>query len=307
MLPVLAAIIPIVAILTLGKLVASTKILTDEGWRGVESLTYYVLFPALIISKLAVADFSTLDWRMPTVLIGAQLALAVISIGLAMLTGQPRNRIGVFVQSGVRWNTFIALALAQDLMGPAGLALVAAAAAAMIPTANILSILGLMRFSKGATASGKLFQQVLVNPLIIACAGGLAINALGIRLHPMAFDVLDILAEATIAAGLLATGAHILFKEGTTPLSVVFGWSTLRLLGLPLVAGALAVALDVPTDILLVILIATAVPTASNGTILARQLGGDARLAANLIACQTILALASVTGILWAAEMLNLL
>jgi len=307
MLPVLAAIIPIVAILALGKLVASTKILTDEGWRGLESLTYYVLFPALIISKLAVADFSTLDWRMPTVLIGAQLTLAVISIGLAMLTGQPRNRIGVFVQSGVRWNTFIALALAQDLMGPAGLALVAAAAAAMIPTANILSILGLMRFSNGATASGKLFQQVLVNPLIIACAAGLSINALGIRLHPMAFDVLDILAEATIAAGLLATGAHILFKEGTTPLSVVFGWSALRLLGLPLVAGALAIALDVPTEILLVVLIATAVPTASNGTILARQLGGDARLAANLIACQTILALASATGILWAAETLNLL
>ncbi|MEL6569109.1 MAG: AEC family transporter [Pseudomonadota bacterium] len=304
---VLAAIIPIMVILLLGKVIASTKILSDEGWRGLESITYYVLFPALIVSKLAVADFTQVDWRMPAVLIGAQLVLAIVSIALGKALNQPRDRIGVFVQSGVRWNTFIALAIAQDLMGATGLALVAAAAAAMIPTANTLSILGLLRFSSVETDSTHLLRQILVNPLIIACAVGLAINQIGIELHQSVLDVLNILAEATITVGLLATGSHIILKESSAPMSVVFGWSLLRVFGLPLAAGALAIALSMPPSILLVVLVATAVPTASNGAILARQLGGDARLAANLIACQTVFALVSVTAVLWVAEALNLI
>ncbi len=307
MTPVLSAIIPIVAILILGKLASATRWLSDEGWLGLENITYYVLFPALIVSKLAVADFSGVDWRMPAALIGAQLTMAGVTIALGMALRQPGNRIGVFVQSGVRWNTFIALAIAQDLMGPTGLALVAVAAAALIPTANALSILALTHFSKGSLGPSALLRQIVVNPLIIACAIGLGLNQFGIGLAPSVLRVLELLAQATIAVGLLATGAHIKLKAGNAPLSVVLGWSSLRLLGLPLLAGAMALALSAPPQITFVVLMATAVPTASNGAILARQMGGDAPLAANLIACQTILALISVTAILWAAEALNLL
>ena len=80
-----------------------------------------------------------------------------------------------------------------------------------------------------------------------------------------------------------------------------------RLLGLPLVAGAIAFALGIPAGIFLVVLIAPAVPTASNGAILARKFDSDAALAANLIAFQTVLALASFAAVLWTAEMLGLI
>lgn len=306
MMPVLSAILPIVVILVLGKIVASRQILTDEGWRGLESATYYVLFPALIINKLAVADFTNVDWRMPGALIGAQLVMALLSVALGKGLNQSGDRLGVLVQSGVRWNTFIALAIAQNLMGPTGLALVAVAAAAMIPTANGLSILALTGFSNSSMNVGSLLQQVFLNPLIIACAIGLGLNQSGLGLPQIAFDVFDILSQATIAIGLLATGAHIRLSGQNMSVGTVVGWSVFRLLGLPIVAGALAFALAVPPSIFLVILIATAVPTASNGAILARQLNGDVQLAANLIAFQTIFALASVTALLWVADMINL-
>ncbi|MEO0550770.1 MAG: AEC family transporter [Pseudomonadota bacterium] len=306
MMPVLSAILPIVVILVLGKIVASRNILTDEGWRGLESATYYVLFPALIVNKLAAADFTSVDWRMPGALIGAQLVMAILSVVLGKGLNQPGDRLGVLVQSGVRWNTFIALAIAQNLMGPTGLALVAAAAAAMIPTANGLSILALTGLSNSSMNVVSLLRQVFLNPLIIACAIGLGLNQSGLVLPQIAFDVFDILSQATIAIGLLATGAHIRLSGQNMSVGTVIGWSVFRLLGLPIVAGAIALTLAVPPLIFLVILIATAVPTASNGAILARQLNGDVQLAANLIAFQTIFALASVTAILWFADMINL-
>lgn len=302
MLVVLLSLAPIAAILVLGKAIASAKLLTAEGWIGLERITYFVLFPALIVSKLAVADFSDVDWRMPTALIGAQVVLGGLSIVLGHLFGQGRNRLGVFVQSAVRWNTFFALALAQELMGPTGLALVAVAAAGMIPTANILSVVALMQFSGTPVNFGKLLRNLAVNPLVLACVIGLALNVTKLPIPQSLTQVLDLLAQATIALGLLTTGAAIQIKGRSAPLTTVFSWSLVRLLGLPLLAGGFAIGLGISGSVLMAMLIATAVPTAVNGTILARQLGADAPLAANLIAAQTVLAIITISGVLWAAS-----
>lgn len=296
---VLSALAPIAAILVLGKSLASVNLLSAEGWIGLERITYFILFPALIVSKLAIADFSEVDWRMPAALIGAQLVLGGLSILAALVLRQARDRLGVYVQSAVRWNTFIALALGQDLMGPTGLALVAIAAAAMIPTANILSVIALMQFSGKPVKTAKLLRELAINPLVLACALGISINLLGLQIPSVAQAGLDVLAEATIAIGLLTSGAAISIKARSAPLITVTAWSVLRLLGLPLLAGLFGIWLGLPPTILMVMLIATSVPTAVNGTILARQLGADAALAANLVACQTVLAMVTISAILW--------
>ncbi len=301
MLFVLSALVPIAVILVLGKVSASLKLLSAEGWIGLERITYFVLFPALIVSKLAVANFSEVDWRMPTALVGAQVALGALSLAGGALLGQGRNRLGVYVQSAVRWNTFFALALAQELMGPTGLALVAIAAAAMIPTANILSVVALMQLSGTPVKPVKLVKELAVNPLVLACVIGLALNFSHVSLPKSAFEILDLLGQATIALGLLTTGAAIQIKERSAPLTAVFSWSLLRLIGLPVLAGLFAAGLGVSGSVFMAMMIATAVPTAVNGTILARQLGADAALAANLIACQTVLAIGTISTVLWVA------
>ena len=206
---VLAALLPIAAILALGKVSASLNLLSREGWIGLERITYFVLFPALIVSKLAVADFTGIDWRLPTALIGAQLSLSLATIFVAVLLRTARDRIGVYVQSAARWNTFIALALAQDLFGAQGLALVAVSAAVMIPTANILSVSALMHFSNEAVKPMQMLKPLAVNPLVLACVIGIGLNISGLLVPNQAFEILDLLAQATIALGLLTTGAAI--------------------------------------------------------------------------------------------------
>ena len=113
MISVLTALVPIAIILGLGKLLSALNLITAQGWLGLERITYFVLFPALIVGKLASADFSDLNLNMPLALVGAQITLGGLSIALGFLLKQPRDRIGVYVQSAVRWNTFIALALAR--------------------------------------------------------------------------------------------------------------------------------------------------------------------------------------------------
>lgn len=298
---VLAALLPIAAILALGKISASLNLLSRDGWIGLERITYFVLFPALIVSKLAVADFSGIDWRMPSALIGAQLLLSLATIIVAGVLRTTRDRIGVYVQSAARWNTFIALALAQDLFGAQGLALVAVSAAVMIPTANILSVSALMHFSNEAVKPVQMLKKLAVNPLVLACVIGIGLNVTRFPVPSQAFEILDLLAQATIALGLLTTGAAIDLKGRGSSMTAATVWSVVRLAGLPLIAGMIAISLGLSGQVLYVILIATAVPTAVNGTILARQLGADATLAANLIAFQTIGSILSISVVLWLA------
>ena len=95
---VLVALLPIIIILLIGKVMASTQVLSAEGWIGLERVTYFLLFPALIVSKLAVADFSQIDWRMPVVLVAAQIGLSMVSLLWAYWLRVPRAHIGVYIQ-----------------------------------------------------------------------------------------------------------------------------------------------------------------------------------------------------------------
>lgn len=298
---VLAALFPIAVILLLGKVSASLNLLSRDGWIGLERITYFVLFPALIVSKLAVADFSGIDWRLPFALIGAQLSLSLATIIAAGFLKTARDRIGVYVQSAARWNTFIALALALELFGDQGVALVAVSAAVMIPTANILSVSALMHFSNETVKPLQMLKQLAVNPLVLACVIGIGLNVSNFTVPRQAFEILDLLAQATIALGLLTTGAAIDLKGRGSSMASTAIWSIVRLAGLPLIAGMIAIYLGLSGQVLYVILIATSVPTAVNGTILARQLGADATLAANLIAFQTIGSILSISLVLWMA------
>jgi len=294
----LSALLPVIAVVSLGWFLASRDIPPADGWRAIERLCYLVLFPCLIVRVLASAPLESIPWRIPAALVTAQLIMAVIGHSARWWPGMARPTMGSIIQSNVRWNTFVALSLAGTLFGEEGVALTAVAAAAMIPVANVIAILG---FSKYGDAPVKRhpFLEVLQNPLVIASIMGGALNAADISFPAIADRVLAILANAALGLGLLAAGAGVdtgaLRRAGARTLA----WSLVRLMLMPAFAIGVAIALGADGVVLAVIAIAAATPTATNGYVLARQLGGDAPFMANLIATQTLLAAVTMPLIMW--------
>lgn len=297
------AFLPVIIIVALGHGLAARQTLTPDGWRSMERLCYLVLFPALIVRVLANAPFENTPWRIAVALIAAQLVMAGLGHAARFLRDIERPTIGSIIQSNVRWNTFVALSLTGSLFGEEGVALTAIAAAAMIPTANIISVLGFSQYGQ-VHIKRHPFLEVFQNPLVIACILGGAINAAGMALPHIVDQVLETLAAAAVALGLLAAGAGIDFgalkRAGTRTLT----WSLLRLLLMPVLAIGIAVHLGVTGVSLAVLAIAAGTPTATNGYILARQLGGDAPFMANLIATQTVLAIVTLPLIMWGFDLL---
>lgn len=287
----LTALLPVIIIVILGQLLARQKMITQEAFRAMDRLSYLVLLPALIVRALASAPFETAPWRMVVTLVLAQIALGLI--GLAA-RGWPRINspaVGSIIQSNVRWNTIIALSLGGLLFGPEGLALVSLAAAVMIPAANVISVYGLVAHAdRPPGTKPRPLLALSRNPLIFACVIGIGLAASGWDMPVIADETLKFLAQAAIALGLLSAGAGVdLSALQRTGLRTIT-WGLVRLIGLPAVTLAFGLAIGLHGLPLAIALICAATPTAPNSFVLARELGGDTALSANLIATQTVLA-----------------
>jgi len=304
MLTFVNALIPVIAIVAIGRALAWRGFITDAGWRGIERISYVLLFPALIIREIAKAPLETAPWGLVIVLVSAQLLLGALGLLARAQNGPPAK--GSIIQSNVRWTAFVALSIAGALFGGEGLALVAISAAAMIPIANILSVGALVKYGDSAASDNpgqtpNVLRGLMTNPLIIACLIGIGLNLSGLAPTGIADRTLGLLGQSVIALGLLTAGAGVDFTALKRAGARTFIWSLLRLIGLPLAALTFGLLLGLPRLHILIAVICTATPTATNCYILARQLGGDAPFSANLIAVQTLLSALTMPLIYWLA------
>ena len=208
---VIAALLPVFLLIVLGFVLKRSLMRLETQWHGLERLTYYVLFPALLIQTLVKADLSSV----PVAGVGGALLLSALVMSLLCLSLRPLlSSFAVdgpaftsIFQGATRWQTYVALAISGNLHGEIGLALASVAMVAIIPLVNVFSV-------------------------------------------------------------------------------AVF----LKLILMPVLAIALALWFGLSGSNLSIVAACSAVPASSSAYVLARQMGGDAPLLAQIITLQTILA-----------------
>jgi len=232
-------------------------------------------------------------------LIGAILAMAVLVLALRPVL---ERHLGIdgpsftsIFQGATRWNTFVGLAVAGSLFGQRGIALIAVAIAAMVPLLNLLAFYVFIRFAgRPRQSPWAILRSFATNPFIWSCALGLSLNLLAPPLPKPVAAYIDVMGRASLAAGLLIVGAGLDLRRLAKPGLPHAVAASCKLLLMPMVAVTLAHHAGVGGDDLLVTIIAASVPTAAAGYVLARQMGGNAPLMAEILTLQTLLALGSM-------------
>jgi hypothetical protein len=170
----------------------------------------------------------------------------------------------------------------------------------MVPLANALCVVVLMRHAgDGGAGLAMLAGQLARNPLILACIAGITVQAVGLPIPKVAAVTVDLIGKAALPLGLLAVGASLDLSDARAKLAPVIAATVLKLLVMPLLVALGAAALGVVTTAKAAALICAAVPGASSSYILARQLGGDAPLMANITTAQTLAAMVTMPIMLW--------
>ncbi|MCB1639339.1 MAG: AEC family transporter, partial [Thiothrix sp.] len=260
-------------------------------WRPAEQLTYFVLFPALLILRLAQAELDLASTGM--VMLGAVLTPilgGLLAYGFRPLLKLDGPDFTSLFQGSARFNTYIGLALAATLPEPA-LMLAALVLAIMIPLVNVLCVLVFAHEVRQGNGLRGVLLSILGNPLILGCLCGIALNLSGLQLPALVLEVLGKLAVMALPLGLLAVGAGLRLKALRVG-GRAFAVSVLiKLLLLPALLWLVMRSLGLGGTGLQVLVMFAALPTASSAYILARQLGGNHELMAAIITGQTLVAL----------------
>jgi hypothetical protein len=292
---VVAALLPVFVLIVLGFVLKRTLMRLETQWHGLERLTYYVLFPVLLVQTLVKADLS----KVPVAGVGGALLLSVLVMSILCLVLRPLlarwdvngPAFSSIFQGATRWQTYVALAVCGNLYPDIGLALASVAMVAIIPLVNVLSVAVLAHYASPERKSvGTIVMTVVRNPLIWACMIGVVINVLHVPLPRIWHEVADALGRSSLAIGLLVTGAGLHLNGMLRPSAGATVGVFLKLILMPALAIPLALAFGLSGPNLVIVAACSAVPASSSAYVLARQMGGDAPLLAQIITLQTILA-----------------
>ena len=285
---------PDFSLILCGYLVCRYTALNRTVWEQVESLVYFFLFPVLLFHSIV---RTPLDLQAASHLIMAGLLLGLGTIGVTYALPflpwigkhiDTRLHAGS-AQVGFRFNSFIALALADRIAGPQALLLIAVLIGVCVPLFNVAAVWPMARHGQRG-----FWRELARNPLIIATGSGLLANLCGLHIPSWIEPTLQRIGAASLALGLMAAGAGMQFGHLAKAKVLALSVLGIRHFIAPLLAWGLAqvFALDaVQTSVLLAF---SALPTASSCYVLANRMGYNGAYVAGLVTLSTLLGMLSL-------------
>lgn len=291
MLIIFESILPVFLLVLLGVFLKRSPLVAGTLWEGLEQLGYYVLFPALLFSTLAGADFAGLKPDATGLAtIGSIILMSVLLLALWPLLRKRDVEASTFTsifQTSTRWNGFMALAIADKLYGDVGLALTALVMTLVIIPINFANVGVLVWFGGGGRGPRYFFAKIARNPLIVSSLLGILFNVGGVPVYEPVMTAVQMIGNASLSLGLVMVGAGLKIADALKPRKVTLLAVFLKLIVMPVFMVGASVLLGIRGDALLALALGASVPTAMNGYLLAKQMGGDAPFYAAVATLQT--------------------
>ncbi len=293
-------LLPDFLLIVVGFVVCRYTALDRPVWQAAERLVYHLLFPVLLFTSIVRNPLNPAD---AAALAGAGVATVGLGMVLAYALKRWPGVDGLLHASGAqtafRFNSYIALAMAERLAGAAGVAQMAVLVAVCVPICNVGAVLPLARHG------GHHFGRELArNPLIVGTVAGLIGNLAGLQLPDAVGSTLQRIGSAALPLGLMAVGAGLQLGGLTAAPKLAAALLAIRHAVLPAFALGLGLWLGLPALQLTVLVAFAAMPTASSAYVLAVRMGGHGPFVAGLVTVSTLLGMLTLPA--WIALRLAL-
>jgi len=288
--------LPIAIVVILGVLFKHIGWINESFNQSASKLVFNVALPALLFVNIVNAEADTnLDWMI--IVYGAVFTLAsflILSV-LSHWVTSIREERGVFVQGAFRGNMgIVGLAFCYSAFGLEGATLASVYLAVLSLVYNILAVVTLNRWAihtKGSNVILSSVTSLVKNPLIISIVIASLWRVSMVPIPGFIIDSGNYLAQMTLPLALLSIGASLSWS-GFLSAGKVTGYATvLKLIVLPYSAAGLAYLIGFRDIELGVLYLMMATPTAAASYMMVRAMGGNASLAASIIAVTTVCSL----------------
>ena len=318
------ATVPVFLVILLGGWLRRTGMLNKAFTDVADKYVFKVALPVLLFYDIATSDLYR-DFQLSFVLFCA-FGTIVMFLGVwffSQLLIKDKSIVGAFSQGAVRSSAAIlGVAFVQNIYGePGQLPLMIVSA---VPLFNILSVV-ILTFSavprdgnsncvdgnnvadasknraaapalrNGAIASA--LKNIVKNPIILGILAGLPFALLCLPLPAIAAKAAISIGNTATPLALLSIGAEFDGRKALARLKPTFSAAFIKLLFLPAVFLAAAVAMGFTHSQLIAILIMTGSSTTVSSYIMAKNMDNDAVLTASIIVVTTLLS--SITLTFW--------
>jgi predicted permease len=312
---ILAVTVPFFALVLAGYLAGRRHVLPESAIPGLNAFVLYFALPCMLFrfgSTTPVVDLLNPAVLGTWLLAAGLIVFFTIATSLSQRVGLKDAAFGALVASFPNTG-FMGVPLLVALMGPAAAGpVICSVVADLFVTSSVCIAVAQAHEASGhgsRVAALRALRGALSNPLPWAAAAGALFSATGLKLPGPLEVIVRMLADASTPVALFTIGtvlwragqhAHTrtpwpdfvpvaLIKLFVHPLLVLALGSVLRKLGAPLSAFQLSV-----------LVLAAALPSASNVSLLAERYGADNGRIARIVMTSTVLAFASFSLLAWA-------
>ncbi len=295
-------ILPIFLIALLGSMIRRKWLISDEFWRGLEKLSFYVLFPTVLFEYSSKINLNSFEF----VKLTAALIIAILLVSTMLVVYQMKRPFdsvqftSVF-QGATRYNNYIFFALSAALFGDEGLTIVSAIAPYLLILTNITAVMSFSYYipkGEGITKRRSIVlmaRSIIGNPCILASIAGIVFNYLELKMNVGIEKTIHNLSDSALTIGILIVGAGIKLKLTPEYFKQVAFTSGVKLIIMPIVTFIVLWSIDITGTARSIGIIFSCLPCASSSYILSRQLGGDPETMSSTITFTTIFSIISLS------------
>ncbi|UNU73616.1 AEC family transporter [Moraxella nasovis] len=299
----LVIVFPNLALMALGFGLQRFTMLNQTFVDTASKLVFNYCLPCLLF--LSVIK-SQIDYSEQITLIGAGFLTTFVlffgSVAYAKWRVPDVRDKGVFVQGVFRSNmAIISLSVVTNAYGELGTSVGAVYMGVITILYNVLAVIALSGTSmqRSAGLSQQFFGitvNIIKNPLIIALVCAFVYKGLDLPSLPKPIaDTGQLLANTALPLALICTGAALNVKSMFTLSGVSMQASIGRVIIAPLVAVMTGVMMALPPLYFGVLFVMVASPAAAASYVMAKAMGGNDVLAANILAFTTVFSMISLT------------
>jgi predicted permease len=279
--------LPILLMVLVGMALRRVGILSSSMVAALDQFAFRVGLPLLMFQNVSTMDlYAEFQLRFALYCVGISLASFLVIWFLAPRIFHDRAMAGSFAQGSVRGSVAVlGVAIVSSIYGQAGIA--ALMVACSVPVYNIMSVLILSSCGGKSAAGGSHVRNavrgILYNPLILGVLAGMPFALLRIHLPAGITGAISGLGGTATPLSMVVIGASFNWADATARLRPAIAGTIIKILLLPAIGLPIAIALGFRDAALASVLLMLGSGSAPAGYIMAKNLGCDGPLAANII------------------------
>lgn len=292
----LKVVFPVFSMMLIGYILKNVGIIGEITVKQINKMLFWLCLPLAIFRNIYNSDIAA-SFKSGLVIFTVIAIISQFLIGLVLIPIVEKDsaKRGVMLQGLFRSNfVYFALPIAAAIAGSVSTGITSLLIAFVIPLFNLLAVISLEIYRGGRPNFFKILKGILTNPLIIASVAAVLFVNFNITIPAYIESLMGDLGSISTTLAFIMLGAYFNFSDVKQYLKQISIITVLKIFVFPAAIIFIAVLLGFRGSELAVILSVFAAPLAINSFTMAQEMGGDERLAGQLVVFTSIFSIAGI-------------